>query len=82
MWVNYGTGQSRRMLPIHALLGRFGADLCRVLLKAHTLTGDDCHSKFGSKRAAVNMEPFKYLNKYAEDNDLSDNKVGRAEEFW
>ena len=38
LWVNYGTGQRRRMLPIHTLFGRLGADLCGVLLKAQIFT--------------------------------------------
>ena len=81
LWVNYGTGQNRRMLPIHAIFDRLGADVCGILVKVHLLTGDDCHSKFGTKHAAVKMEPVKYLAKFAENPVLCDEEIERAEEY-
>ena len=61
------------MLTTHTLFGRLGADLCGVSLKDHILTGDDYCSKLGSKHSAVKMEPLEFLEKYAEQNDLSGN---------
>ena len=81
LWINYGTGPSRRMLPIHTIFGRIGGEVCSVLVKVHLLSGDDCHSKFGTKHAAVKMEPVKYLKDFAEGTNLSENEIEKVEEY-
>ena len=51
------------------------------MLETHILAGDDCRTKFRSKHVAVKMDPVEYLENFAEDNDLFDNEVTRAEEY-
>ncbi len=40
LWVQYGTGEKRRMIPLHVIHLKLGEELCRVLIKAHVTTGD------------------------------------------
>ena len=51
--VQFGTGEKRRMIPLHVLHLKTGDALCRVLIKAHTMTGTDALSKIGTKHAAI-----------------------------
>ena len=53
MWQQYGTGEKRRMIPIHQVCSHLGAPLSKVVMKAHILTGDDCMSKIGTKHGAL-----------------------------
>ncbi|KAH3772567.1 hypothetical protein DPMN_173908 [Dreissena polymorpha] len=40
----YGTGDKRRMLPLHQAISRLGTPLAKIMIKAHVLTGDACMS--------------------------------------
>ena len=57
MWQQYGTGEKRRMLPLHTAVSQLGASLTKTVIKAHILTGDDCMSKVGTKHAAMASDP-------------------------
>ena len=67
----YGTGENRDYLPIHKMHANLGDPMCRVVIKAHVLTGDDALSKIGSKHAALTLEPFKYLSGFAEAEEMN-----------
>ena len=41
LWVQIGTGEKRRFLPLHAMLLKLRRDICRILIKVHVITGDD-----------------------------------------
>ena len=43
LWVEYGPGEHKRYIPLHLILSKIGDEMCRTLLKAHILTGDDAH---------------------------------------
>lgn len=66
LWVEFGSDERRRHLPLHILAERLGLNLCMVLVKVHVLTGDDGLSKIGTKYAAFTCEPKKYLGNFAE----------------
>ena len=42
IWQQYGTGEKRRMLPLHQAVSKLGVSLAKVVIKAHILTGNDC----------------------------------------
>jgi len=49
MWQQYGTGEKRRMLPLHQAVSQLGEPRAKTVIKAHILTGEDCMSKVGTK---------------------------------
>ena len=53
LWQRFGTGEKKRMIPLHDMLRYFGESFCKFVLKAHVLTGDDTMSKIGTKKAAL-----------------------------
>lgn len=80
-WVEYSTGERRRLIPLHNLAEKMGYSLCQVLVKAHILTGDDVTSKIGTKLAALHCEPVSYLSSFGEQSHLSDTDIAQAEEY-
>ena len=81
LWVQFGTGQKRRMIPLHVLHCKLGDQLCHVLIKAHILTGNDTVSKIGTKHAALVSKPAKFLSSFGENRTLSEEDLQRAEEY-
>ena len=81
LWMCYGTGNNRRMLPVHILFEKHGKDMCKVIVKAHVLTGDDSHSKIGTKHAAIKMDPQKYLRRFAESPMWDDEALADAKKI-
>lgn len=77
----YGTGENRDYLPIHKMHANLGDPMCRVVIKAHVLTGDDALSKIGSKHAALALEPIKYLSGFAEAEEINYAEIWLAEEY-
>ena len=53
MWVEFGTGEHRRKIPLHCLHAKLGEHFCNILLKAHVMSGNDVVSKIGTKYAAI-----------------------------
>ena len=62
LWNEIGTGEHRRKIPLHTLHGKIGDALCRVIIKAHILTGNDEVSKIGTKHAALSCNPLMLTN--------------------
>lgn len=81
MWQQYGTGEKRRMLPLHQVVSQLGAPLAKTVIKAHILTGDDCMSKVGTKHAAMVCDPVQYLTNFGETVILSEQDAGQAEKY-
>jgi hypothetical protein len=81
MWQQYGTGEKRRMLPLHQAVSQLGAPLARLVIKAHILTGDDCMSKVGTKHAAMACDPVQYLTNFGETDILLDQDAALAEKY-
>ena len=61
LWLRAGSADSTRHIPIHSLASNIGLDICSVLPALHALTGCDYTSKVGTKAAAVEAYPEKYL---------------------
>ena len=81
LWVEFGSGEHRRYIPLHVLADKLGVGLCRVIVKAHVLTGDDSLRKIGTKHASLSCEPQKFLADFAESNQLTEEVVQKAEEY-
>ena len=69
------------MLPLHQAVSNLGAPLAKTVTKAHILTGDDCMSKVGTKRAAMASDPVQYLINFGEADTLSDQDTALAEKY-
>ena len=80
-WLQYGTGESRRMIPLHVWCTVLGAEWCKVLIKVHILTGNDFLSTIGTKLAAIKADPLKYLSEFAESTVLTDAELMMAEQY-
>ena len=78
MWVEFGTGERR---PLHTLAEKLGEGLCKVIVKAHILTGDDAISKIGTKHASLSFDPENYLADFAESDTLTDENFRKVEEY-
>lgn len=81
LWVQFGTGDRRCMIPLHIISPKIGSPLCLTLLKAHVLTGDDSMSRIGTKHAAVTINPTQLLGNFAETDELSEEDLYMAERF-
>jgi hypothetical protein len=81
VWQQYGTGEKRRMLPVHQAVLKLGEPMAKTVIKAHILTGDDCMSKIGTKHAAIVSDPVQYLMNFGEENSLSDQDAALAEKY-
>ena len=81
LWLEFGTGERRRHIPIHTLYEKLGREKSRALLKAYVLTGDDSLSKIGTKHAAFVTKPEEYLADFAERRELSKEESIQAETF-
>jgi hypothetical protein len=81
IWQQYGTGEKRRMLPLHQAISRLGTPLAKTMIKAHILTGDDCMSKVGTKHAAVTSDPIQFLMNFGETETLSEQDEALAEKY-
>ncbi|KAH3729321.1 hypothetical protein DPMN_055288 [Dreissena polymorpha] len=72
IWQKYGTGEKRRMLPLHQAISRLGTLLAKTMIKTHILTCVDCMSKVGTKHAAVTSDPVQFLMNFGETDTFSD----------
>ena len=81
IWQQYGTGEKRRMLPLHQAVHQLGSALAKTVIKAHILTGDDCMSKVGPKHAAMACDPVQYLTNFGETDTLLDQDAAQAEKY-
>ena len=71
IWAKFGILERQRHVPVHQLAEILGTEKSRALLKAHILTGCDVTSKIGSKTAAFNTCPEKYLRLWRKVSRLS-----------
>ena len=49
LWIEFGTGKSKRFIPIHSFAQQLDTDLCHSLTLWHALTGCDTVSMFSGK---------------------------------
>ena len=57
LWIMFGVGDKKQFLPLQILLFKIGVPKCKVICKAHILTGSDSTSNIGSKKSAINAYP-------------------------
>ena len=80
LWQQFGTGEKKRMIPIHSAHSTLSTEMCKTVIKAHRLTGDDCSSKIGTKRAGINCDPVDHLMNFGNDV-LSEQDIRQAEKY-
>ena len=81
LWLQYGTGDKRRMEPIHEGYTMYGPVKLRAMLKAYFITGNDYLSKVGSKHVAVSCNPELFLSNFAETEVLTEAETVLAEHY-
>ena len=81
LWIQFGTGDNLRYLPIHEMHNSLRDDFSKAVLKAHILTEDDMLSKIGTKHAALVTDPVKYLSGFAEGEEICHAEMWLAEEY-
>ena len=81
IWLNFGIGNSERMIPMHEVSTTLGPAKSLAMIKAHMLTGGDIHSKVGTKHAAVHFHPETYLSHFGESPDLTEDVMALAGEY-
>ena len=58
-----------------------GHKICSVVPKIHILTGRDFTSKIVTKNEALKADPWEYLKKFGEINELRNKEPGIAEQY-
>jgi hypothetical protein len=81
LWIRFGTGQKRRLIPIHELAKKLGPHLCSVYIKAYIATGNDALSKIGTKHAAIIAKPENFLIDFGESTILSEIDMINMEKY-
>ena len=81
LWIMFGVGDKKQFLPLHLLLFKIGVPKCKVICKAHILTGSDLTSNIGPKKSAINAYPELYLQQFGEENEFSVEAAERAEQY-
>ena len=81
LWIEFGSGEHRRHIPLHILARKLGDVLCRELVKAHVLAGNDALSKIVKKRAALACDPHTFLSEFGETQELSEQVINQVEEY-
>ena len=81
LWIMFGVGDKTRFLPLHLLLYKIRVPKCKVIYKAHILSGGDSTSKIGSKQSAINANSELYLQGFGEEKELSVEAAERAEKY-
>ena len=67
LWVLYGTDDHKRYLPLHNIAKVIGYEKCSVVMKARILTGCDVTIKIGTKAAALQCEPEKFITQFGDE---------------
>ena len=80
MWVEFGTREHRRKIPLHCLHAKLGEHFCNILLKAHVLSGNAVVGKIGTKYAAITCKPVS-LNTFAENDSLTETDISVIEHY-
>ena len=62
-WVEYDTGESRRMIPLHTLYTNIGKSFNGIVTwrTIIILSDNDATSKIGTRKTGLQSEPVKYL---------------------
>ena len=81
LWIQYGTGDHRRMIPVHEAYTVFGQILSKAIMKAYIITGNDYISKMGTKKAALSFSPEVYLANFGDGELLTEQDIALAETY-
>ena len=71
LWIRGGNAKTTRYIPIHILVIKLGAPICKQLSAMHCLTGHDANSKFGTKLSGLKQLPLAHLYNFGSDPRLN-----------
>ena len=69
------------MLPLHLIHENLGDAMCRILVKALVITGDDALSKIRTKHSALVAKPQNFLCNLAELSYIANKDMSSAEKY-
>ena len=76
LWLQYGTGESRCIRPLHVWYTELGVEWCRVLTKVLVvlikLTGKDFLSTIEMKLVPIKLNSLRYLSGFGETQSILD----------
>ena len=81
LWLQYGGGERKRMIPLHTWYNALGARWCKTLIKVHGLTGNDFLNYIGTKLAAIKSDPLYHLAEFGECAMMVDHEICLAEKY-
>ena len=70
LWMQFGTGKSKRFIPEHKLLIQSSPQLYSNFIKCNVLTETDSTRKVCTKFAALKSDPNEYLQNFGSDDCL------------
>ena len=80
LWMQFGTGKSKRFIPEHKLLIQSSPQLYSNFIKCNVLTETDSTRKVRTKFAALKSDPNEYLQNFGSD-DCLETQFQNPEEF-
>ena len=81
LWIMFGVGDKTRFPLLHLSLYKIGVPKCKVIYKAHILTGSYSTSKIDSEKSAISANSKLYLQRFGEENELSVEVAERTEQY-
>ena len=81
LWIQYGMGNRRRMRPLHLIHEKLRDAMCRILVKAHVITGDDALGKIGTKHSALVAKPQNFLFNFPELPYITNTDMSSVEKY-
>ena len=75
LWIQYGTGDHRRMTPVHEAYSVSGPVLSKIIMKSYVITGNDYLSKIGTKHAALSCNPELFLLNLGDTEMLTEQDI-------
>ena len=79
--IRYGTGNTRRFIPVHKIYEKLGNSVSSVLLKAHVLTGCDLTSKIGTKERVLKACAEPFLQTFGNNDSLTHEDIKSTEQY-
>ena len=81
LWLQFGTGNYTRFVPIHIPHKKIGNGLSLLTLKLHVLTGCEVTSFIGTKKSALKAKPECFLRDFGEGIHLTEKDALNAEHY-
>ena len=81
LWIQFGTGQKKRFIPVHKLSCKLGPRVCSNLFKAHILSCSDTTRKISTKTAAIKCGQIDYVDNFGLEYSMK-SQFENAEKYF